>query len=678
MKQLFQFWVLFICVSVYGSHLNTTAVYYSEPIAELLEKAEQLKRKKDYNKAILIYNQALKVASEQQLSTDISFIYKKIGDIYYAQKKYYKAKTYLHHSIALDSLGMYLRDTHLSLALLYRKENNKDSLLIHLGAAVNHYQKQEDSKNKFSTFLKAGIIYKNMGNYDQAMRYLIPAYEGFSKLGLQEKAASVSNTIAALQRLLGHYEVSKTYYKKALTIRTQLGDSLKISYSHNNLANVFRDSEAYDSAVFHYNQAIKLQPKSKLNKELGKYHYNLGSVYALQNNIPLASKAYQKALGIKKILGDSLAFANVYNELAYVALQQNKNTVAKRYLDSSKVMLNIKQNSEVLLRHYALQSQYFEQIKDYNNALLFSKKHNALYERVFSEQQAKAVQELQEKFESKQKSEKINTLTQGNNKQKAIISSQEKDIWLRNLIILICIILIILTGLLYVIFKQKLKVNEKKQELHRLESIFKGQEAIKEKIGKDLHDIVTTSYDGIRLKILALPNAKNPKDLGERIVNEIAEVNTEIRLISHRISPLWSKVKDHLLTDIIVEQLTEFQYFRKIFVDIQLPLPTIINDFSLESQTNFYGILLEALNNIHEHAQATEVYIKHQKSKNNLCFKIIDNGIGFEQIHVHSGIGLLNMKQRSELLLGDLIIDSSDKGTTIALEFPIKANINTL
>ncbi len=646
-----------------------------ETIPELLKKAATLEKQNDYSGAIAVYNEALKIASKQKLSEDISYIYKKTGDIYYRQKKYDLAKKNFKKSIEKDSLSTYKGDVYFNLALIYRKQKKTDSLMLYLRQSLAYYKTQEDSKNKFNTYLISGIIFKNNGNYDLAISYLIGAYQGFDRLGDIAKKASVSNTIASTQRLLGNLDISEQYYKESLVLRKQLGDSIKLSYGYNNLANVLKAQKKYDSAISYYSKAIDIQGNLKNNKELGKYYYNLGTVYFLQDKFSKAEIAYKTSIVIKKDRGDSMSLSNSYNELAAVYLQKIDHEKTKKYLDSASLLLNIKLNRDVLLRHYDLQSKYNESIKDYKTALEYRIQHNTLYESIFTENQSKAIQKLQEQFESKQKLQKIQALTIGNTKQKEIISLQQKDIQVRNLIILVCIILLILAIVIYYLLKQKQKIKEKKLELHRLESIFKGQELIKEKISKDLHDIVTTSYDSIRLKILALPKAENPQEIGKKIVKEIAEINTEIRLISHRISPLWGKVKEHLLTKIILEQLTEFQYYRKIFVDIQLPLPEELNNFSLESQTNFYGILLEALNNIQEHSKATEVYFQHQKKSNQIIFTIEDNGVGFNNYKSTNGIGLLNMKQRAELLGGTCTIGSTEKGTKVTIIFPIKSNM---
>ena len=513
----------------------------SKTISELLEKATILENQNNYEKAIVIYNQALKIASENFLSTDASYIYKKIGDSYYDLKKYNFAKTYFKKSIQKNSLSKHLAPTHFNLALVFRKQKNIDSLLFHIQKSLDCYENLEDSEIKFNTYLKSGILLKNNGNYDLAISYLIKAYEGFDNLNNNSKKASVSNTIGSIQRLQGNFDIAKKYYLEALTLRKQLGDSVKLSYGYNNLANILNTQKKYDSAIIYYKKAIHIQEALNKKEELGKYYYNLGTIYFTQKKLNKAATNYKKSIRIKKSNYDLLSITNQYNELAAIYLKKNNSFLTKKYLDSANLYLNSNQNKDVLLRHYDLQSQYHKKINDYQTSLKFREQHNLLYKSLFKQKQTKIIQELQERFESKQKNQKIKHLVKGDKIQKAVISNQKKDLKLKNLILIVCVVLLILVTVVYFLFKEKQKLKEKNLELFRLKSIFKSQEAIKEKISKDLHDIVTTRYDGIRLKIEALPNVKNPVIVSEKIVKEIAEINEEIRLISHRISPLGTK-----------------------------------------------------------------------------------------------------------------------------------------
>mgnify|MGYP000038261702 CR=1 FL=1 len=99
-----------------------------------------------------------------------------------------------------------------------------------------------------------------------------------------------------------------------------------------------------------------------------------------------------------------------------------------------------------------------------------------------------------------------------------------------------------------------------------------------------------------------------------------------------------------------------------------------MNTFNLEAQTNFYGILLEALNNIEKHSKATEVVISHITKVNSIKFIITDNGIGYKKT-AKKGVGILYMKQRTQLLGGEFSILGTEAGTKITIKFPIKSNM---
>ena len=90
-------------------------------------------------------------------------------------------------------------------------------------------------------------------------------------------------------------------------------------------------------------------------------------------------------------------------------------------------------------------------------------------------------------------------------------------------------------------------------------------------------------------------------------------------------------------------------------------------------QREIYYILLEALNNIVQHAQATTVSIRLQEFEGQFMAEIQDDGRGFDFNHVRKGgMGLSNIKARSEQLSGTILIESSPgPGTLIRLVIPL-------
>ena len=673
MKRLLSI-LFFILIGLNYSNASNNNIS-NERLSKLLKQASEFEKQHDFDNAITIYNEALKIASENKSISDASYIYKKIGLIYYKQKQYNKSKIHFKKSILGDSISKNAADSYFNLGLIYRKEKSKDSLLWALNNSLNIYKKFEDSADKFSTYSKAGILFKQAGNYNSSITYLLLAYNGFEKYNNELKKASVCYTIGETQRLLGNLEIARKYLTESLNIRKQFSDTLKTSYAYNNLANLYKSEKNYDSAIANYKQGIKIQNGLKKKKEIGKMLNNLATVYFLNNKHKLALNTYEKALKLKKLEQDTLSIAHTYSELAFLAIKNNTLNKAKLYLDSTKSYLSNISKKEVWLRYYEVQSEYHKSRYNYDLAYDFKVKQYQLYKIIFNEEQSRNIQVLQEEFENQLKLQEISELQTKNEQKKSIITIQKQTLKNKNLLLTLFGLLILIFIGIYFFIKQKQKEKLQNLENKKLGEILESQELVKNHISKDLHDIITTSYDGIRLKILALENAKNPKEIQKIIINDIKNINHEIRLISHRLSPLGNKIKEASLNDIIISQLSEFQHHRQIFVDLQLPLPEVLNQLTLEAQTNFYGILLEILNNIEKHSKATEVQIKHNiKDTKMLLFEFCDNGIGFKKEEV-KGIGLMNIKQRTKLLGGDYSLKDTENGTTININFPIEQNL---
>lgn len=92
-----------------------------------------------------------------------------------------------------------------------------------------------------------------------------------------------------------------------------------------------------------------------------------------------------------------------------------------------------------------------------------------------------------------------------------------------------------------------------------------------------------------------------------------------------------------------------------------------------------YRLVQEALSNIRKHAHATKVNLRLQFREDTLLVEIRDNGKGFDLSQTLDSaiavghMGLLGMKQRAEMLGGDIKIRTGEgAGTTLILSLPIQ------
>ncbi|WP_340200855.1 tetratricopeptide repeat protein [Ascidiimonas sp. W6] len=645
---------------------------YKSPLEILVEKGDSLLLTSKYERALKIYKEALSITKNRGEKENIALIYKKLGFLADQTKNYNEAEGYYQKSIKQDSISLVAADCFHNIALIKRKIHQKDSVLYYLDKSVLIYEQDLAAPGEAAgnVFMNAGRIYKARQKYQTSLGYLLKAYQKFSQSGNYKKLAATCNAIASIHNELGNTNKAFQFYYESLGLRQKIQDTLGISRSYNNLANAFKKAKQIDSAIVYYRKSLAL--KRTDSKSTATSFHNLGVSYYMNEQKDSAATYYNQSLTIHKTFKDSLSMVNNYNELALISLDKNKLKTAYRYLDSiDKLIKNISSRTAIY-RYYEIKSSYYLKINNYRKAYEFHKKYSDLYKSVFSKDQAEVVQNLQERFESKQRQNENLQLSLLNQEKQAIIDTQEAKLKLNKLLVFILSLLLLLLLVGYFLLRQRQITFKQKQKIEKMNAIFKGQEFIKRSIGKDLHDIITTNFDGLRLKILALPNAKDIGNLSNRIANEIKAVNSEIRLISHRLSPLDDKIKRYSLTTIINSQLSEFQMYRKVFVHLETEIPAVLNDLDLESQTNFYGILLEALNNIEKHSKATEVEVCFMVDNlNYFHMKIEDNGIGVKKEN-SEGVGVLNMKQRAELLNGKCIIKSSQKGTMLHLSFPIE------
>ena len=133
--------------------------------------------------------------------------------------------------------------------------------------------------------------------------------------------------------------------------------------------------------------------------------------------------------------------------------------------------------------------------------------------------------------------------------------------------------------------------------------------------------------------------------------------------------------KDELLTNVLVDfRVWSNNFCRDAGLKCQFDLPDNIPSDKIVSgkiQHNLFLVLKQALRNIAQHAQASQVIITIEY-KEKLHLTIIDNGRGFDPSVVKGNNGLRTMHQRVERLGGVCRIQSTvGKGTTVFFNLPV-------
>jgi signal transduction histidine kinase len=91
---------------------------------------------------------------------------------------------------------------------------------------------------------------------------------------------------------------------------------------------------------------------------------------------------------------------------------------------------------------------------------------------------------------------------------------------------------------------------------------------------------------------------------------------------------------------------------------------------------HIYRILQEALNNVARHSGAREAWVRIRFLEESLELEVEDHGVGFVERSARSGIGLVAMRERTELLAGSIeFLKPAEGGTLVRLKVPVEKHV---
>lgn len=210
----------------------------------------------------------------------------------------------------------------------------------------------------------------------------------------------------------------------------------------------------------------------------------------------------------------------------------------------------------------------------------------------------------------------------------------------------------------------------KELEKAHISALIEGQEKERRRIAKDLHDGLGQILNAIKLKINLVVGES---EKAEALYSLLDEAIQESVRISENLVP--SKLKDFDLDTCI----------RSLCNDIQgaTGFPVSFESFGnfraldINQKTNLYRISQEAISNAIRHARASAITVQLTEREDGFVqLTIEDDGRGFHKEasydkSVHHG--LVNMKERAEILGGTLTLESdANRGTLVIIESPVK------
>jgi signal transduction histidine kinase len=216
------------------------------------------------------------------------------------------------------------------------------------------------------------------------------------------------------------------------------------------------------------------------------------------------------------------------------------------------------------------------------------------------------------------------------------------------------------------------------QEKERVTEI---QEESRKKLARDLHDGPTQSIAaiGMRVNFARRLMERDTKAAAEELykIEELARRTTkEIRHMLFTLRPLVLESRGLVAAlESMAEKMHE-TYDQQVTIQAD---QRVVDQLEMGKQAVVFYIAEEAVNNARKHAQAEQVSVRLKLLRDELSLlEIEDNGVGFNVNQVDSSyenrgsLGMVNMRERTELVNGMLRIDSAPgRGTRIQVLIPL-------
>lgn len=213
------------------------------------------------------------------------------------------------------------------------------------------------------------------------------------------------------------------------------------------------------------------------------------------------------------------------------------------------------------------------------------------------------------------------------------------------------------------------------------ERILEIQEDARNKLARDLHDGPTQSVAAIAMRVNFARRLidRNVKAAAEELykVEELARQTTkEIRHMLFTLRPLVLESQGLIPALESMADKMRDTYEQNVIV---MADPHIVSQMEDNKQGVVFYIAEEAVNNARKHAEASHIWVRlHPLEAGLAILEIEDDGGGFDLEDVDSdyekrgSLGMVNMRERAELVNGRVKIDSAlGRGTRVSVIIPL-------
>lgn len=288
---------------------------------------------------------------------------------------------------------------------------------------VNDAAKKNDNLLIAKIYGNAAYAYLLLGDYSSAYPIYLEALKIHQKIDEPTLLVKVYQDLMWIQVQLKELEAAEKYINLALDLSIKRNLKLKEAESYNLKGVLFDSQEKFPQAISSYLASLKLNEQFGTDYNKFSTYINLGISYRRTHLYTDALECFKKADEIGNTLsGVNSAKQSVVQNLAELTYETKDYDAAEKYI--LEALKNSKGNNELGAKRGLFQNlkNIYAAKADYQKAYNYSDSLAKLEGQVFSKNKLSDIRNLQTKYETQIKDQKIEKQELLNNQQKQLLA----------------------------------------------------------------------------------------------------------------------------------------------------------------------------------------------------------------------------------------------------------------
>lgn len=265
----------------------------------------------------------------------------------------------------------------------------------------------------------SGGINMDKGNYDLAAKDYYTSLRLYEKLKNEANIITTYNRLGMLNHAIEDFPKAIKYFNRGLSLALKTNSQRDLTVLYLNMGNLYQKVDSLDKAIYYYDKNLEILQKSNNVPDMARNLLNRGNVYAKQKNFTKAFESYEQALDICNEYNIDFGKMHVYYNMGKGYVETKEYNKAISALDSALYYAKAMEAKDVELGiHYSF-SDVYEATGNFEKAYASYTKYHELEKEVMNEEKHKTLSELEIKYETELKDQKIAQINQSLETKKA-------------------------------------------------------------------------------------------------------------------------------------------------------------------------------------------------------------------------------------------------------------------